>query len=296
MLHGSLHIPFPRWLGGAYKPFPQRPWDKLLVSAAYESMQCCDFRDAYCYVEDKCFTQMCKDVPTLVPEEVAPPRRFHDVTVHQISLHPHALFIPDFVSAADCDALVQAAMPGLERSVTFTDLSKGVMSATDWRKSDGGTVARTFPPLRRVHAKLAALLRVPESHFEEVSILRYRGQSNGGERYVPHNDFFDEDGLIKGEQRMYSLVVFLNDVPRGGETIFPRAGYKVAPRKGGALLWKNVHPPDNIADDLSWHGGCYPDEGLTKWIGTIWVHDGPVAWHVPLRNADAAKAKAPAAR
>jgi hypothetical protein len=30
---------------------------------------------------------------------------------------------------------------------------------------------------------------------------------------------------------MYSLVVFLNDVPRGGETIFPRAGYKVAPRK-----------------------------------------------------------------
>ena len=40
------------------------------------------------------------------------------------------------------------------------------------------------------------------------------------------------------------------------------------------------------------------DEGLTKWIGTIWVHDGPVAWHVPLRNAnaDAAKAKAPAAR
>jgi hypothetical protein len=37
---------------------------------------------------------------------------------------------------------------GACRSVTFTDLSKGVMSATDWRKSDGSTVARSFPPLR----------------------------------------------------------------------------------------------------------------------------------------------------
>jgi hypothetical protein len=34
------------------------------------------------------------------------------------------------------------------------------------------------------------------------------------------------------------------------------------------------------------------DDGLTKWIGTIWVHDGPVAWHVPLRTTptDAPKA------
>jgi hypothetical protein len=54
--------------------------------------------------------------------------------------------------------------------------------------------------------------------------------------------------------------------------------------------------PTALCEDRDAHG-------LTKcqWIGTIWVHDGPVAWHVvhnvPLRNAntDAARANAPAA-
>jgi prolyl 4-hydroxylase len=265
--------------------FPQDPWTKkgILVHHEYEKAECCDFREDYCEMPEHCFRLMCKHTPTLDPPVVASPRRFNGFRVYDISASPRALFVPDFLPADDCDAMVQKSLPELTRSVTFVAQAKGIMKETYWRKSDGATISNWFPPLRRLHLKLSQLLKVPVDHFEEVSILRYKQ----GERYVPHTDFFDEQGLKMGEQRAYSLVVFLNEVEGGGHTIFPRAGWKVRPIKGSALLWKNYKGNDRSDGDYStYHGGCYPEGDAPKWIATIWVHDGPVTWRAPPKTVD----------
>ena len=37
--------------------------------------------------------------------------------------------------------------------------------------------------------------------------------------------------------RAFTLLIYLNDVPDGGETVFTKLNVSVAPRKGAAVLW-----------------------------------------------------------
>lgn len=52
--------------------------------------------------------------------------------------------------------------------------------------------------------------------------------------------------------RMGTILVYLQDVAEGGETIFPELGIKVKPTKGMAIVWNNMDERGNC-DPLSLH-------------------------------------------
>ena len=43
--------------------------------------------------------------------------------------------------------------------------------------------------------------------------------------------------VAHGGQRIGTLIMYLNDVEEGGETIFPEIGFSVAPRRGHAVYF-----------------------------------------------------------
>jgi len=53
------------------------------------------------------------------------------------------------------------------------------------------------------------------------------------------------------------MLVYLNDVGEGGETVFPTLGFKVAATKGSALIWPNQPPLKHAGDRVV---------GGEKWI------------------------------
>jgi prolyl 4-hydroxylase len=75
-------------------------------------------------------------------------------------------------------------------------------------------------------------MNLPIDHGEGLQVLRY----GPGTRYTPHFDFLvprsedSEQSLRRSGQRVSSLVAYLNDVPGGGETIFPHVGLSVCPQ------------------------------------------------------------------
>jgi prolyl 4-hydroxylase len=168
------------------------------------------------------------------------------------------------LSWEDCDEIIYAAKDLLAPS---TILGKQI---EDFRVADS-----VFLPddpcigLRSLKSLAAELTRLPESHQEQVHVVRYRA---GGE-YKGHYDFLqyldDKSYLENGGDRYYTVLAYLNDNYKGGRTVFPRREISVKPELGKVIVWKNLFD-DFTADETSFHAG-YPVTEGEKWIAVIWV-------------------------
>nr|WP_231873965.1 2OG-Fe(II) oxygenase [Luteibacter rhizovicinus] len=196
-----------------------------------------------------------------------------DVRVLLRIARPTIAVLDGVLSDEECDALMHMAVPRLERSAVV-GVADGVNTVMDIRTSDGAYFQRAENELiRRIDARTAAIMRLPEDRGEGLQVMRY---GLGGE-YLPHFDYFEpgEKGsqphLATGGQRVSTLIMYLHDVEAGGETIFPRIDFSYVPRKGQALYFEYTDA-DGSLDPLSLHGGAPVLRG-EKWIVTKWMRE-----------------------
>lgn len=197
-----------------------------------------------------------------------------DVTVLMRCERPQIVVFADVMSDEECDEMVERSRPMLKRSTTVNpeNGSKDVIGA---RTSEGAWYQRAADPfIDRIERRFASLMGLPVENGEGVQVLRY----GVGAEYRAHFDYFppSQSGsavhVARGGQRVATLVLYLNDVADGGETFFPDAGVKVAPKRGGAAYFRYMNRERQL-DVLSLHGGAPVREG-EKWIMTKWVREG----------------------
>lgn len=186
---------------------------------------------------------------------------------------PVVAVLDQVLDDAECDAFREMAMARLERSSVVSPDS-GANTVMDIRTSEGAYFHRAENPLvQRIDARVSALMGLPEEHGEGLQVMRY---GVGGE-YVPHFDYFapDQKGsashIATGGQRVSTLIMYLNDVEAGGETIFPRIDFSYVPRKGQGLYFEYADAQGAL-DPLSLHGGAPVQRG-EKWIVTKWMRE-----------------------
>jgi prolyl 4-hydroxylase len=121
------------------------------------------------------------------------------------------------------------------------------------------------PAVHALNRRIAAATGTTPGQGEPLQVLRYRP---GGE-YRPHFD------AIPGfaNQRVMTLLVWLNDGYEGGETHFPTPGLKLKGRPGDALLFRNTGP-DGRRDPASGHAGL-PVTAGEKLIASRWIRERP---------------------
>ena len=193
------------------------------------------------------------------------------VTVIDRLREPDLCVFSNLLSAAECEALIEAATPRMLRSRTVDTQTGGEALNRD-RTSDGMFFMRAENAVvQRVEMRVARLLRWPVKNFEGMQVLRYRR----GAQYKPHYDYFDPEEpatpalLARGGQRVATLIMYLQEPERGGATLFPDACISVPPRRGSAVFFSygEAHPAS-----LSLHGG-EPVQAGEKWIATLWLRE-----------------------
>ncbi|MDP1566455.1 MAG: 2OG-Fe(II) oxygenase [Polaromonas sp.] len=193
------------------------------------------------------------------------------VAISTVMRTPDLLVLENLLDSDECLALIAAARPRLQRSLTVA-LETGGEEVHDDRTSDGMFFTRGETGLvATIEARIAKLLDWPVENGEGLQVLRY----GPGAEYKPHYDYFDpaEPGsatiLARGGQRVATLVIYLQEPDRGGATVFPDLRLQVAPRRGSAVFfsYSQAHPCSQTL-----HGGM-PVLAGEKWIATKWLRE-----------------------
>ncbi|KAK4365922.1 hypothetical protein RND71_013802 [Anisodus tanguticus] len=206
----------------------------------------------------------------------------------QISWKPRAFVYEGFLTDEECNHLIALAKSELKRSAV-ADNESGKSKHSEVRTSSGMFISKAKDPIvSGIEDKIATWTFLPKENGEEIQVLRYEE----GQKYEPHYDYFvDKVNIARGGHRLATVLMYLTDVEKGGETVFPKAeestrrrsmvaddslsecarkGISVKPRQGDALLFYSLHP-NATPDPNSLHGGCPVIQG-EKWSATKWIH------------------------
>ncbi|GLU19718.1 hypothetical protein SLE2022_359520 [Rubroshorea leprosula] len=116
--------------------------------------------------------------------------------VEVISWQPRAAIYHNFLSKQECEHLINLAKPHMQKSVV-------VDSKTGMGKESRCKIFNYFA-----------------ENGEALQVLHY----DVGQKYDLHCDYFmDEFNPRNGGNGMATLVMYLSDVEKGGETLFPAA-------------------------------------------------------------------------
>ncbi|HMN84360.1 MAG TPA: 2OG-Fe(II) oxygenase [Burkholderiaceae bacterium] len=206
------------------------------------------------------------------------PRRLvsdREVRIGFVLLNPNVALVEGLLSDQECEKLMSLAASRLKRSEVIVRAT-GDNEVSDARTSDGMYFQRGENAIvDRLEKRIADLTGIPVDHGEGVQILRY----GPGTQYLPHHDYFDPKDagtptiLKAGGQRVGTVVLYLNDVEAGGETVFPELELSVKPQRGTAVYFE-YHNRSGGLDARCLHGGAPVVRG-EKWIATKWLRERP---------------------
>lgn len=218
----------------------------------------------------KCFT---------IPSKGMHIMEMPEMKVEIISQDPFIVRVYDILTSEESMRIQHLAEPKLHRSTVQT--SKGT-SPSKFREANTAWLPTSLDKsIRRLELRIEAVSNLSLEGSEDMQVVNY----DIGGFYGPHLDatgrgyFVREDNQTTGEEsspvivadRVATILIYLNDVERGGATVFPRLSLSVKPIARSALIWFNLNK-DGSPDARTLHTGC-PILVGTKWIATKWPKD-----------------------
>lgn len=172
---------------------------------------------------------------------------------------PLILILENVLSNTECDELIELAKDRMQRAKTGKSHAVSEIrtnSSMFFEESENELI-------RTIETRVSELMNIPVTHAEPLQILHYQA----GEQYQPHYDYFTSGNVENN--RISTLVMYLNDVEEGGETHFPSLRFTVTPKKGSAVYFEYFYN-DTHLNELTLHGGNPVTVG-EKWVATQWM-------------------------
>jgi prolyl 4-hydroxylase len=182
----------------------------------------------------------------------------------ELSSSPVVIHFPELLTPAECDYLIQRALPLLQPSV-IVDPATGNLRPHPVRTSENAMFPWVFetPAVHAINQRLAFATGTQARNGEPLQILRYRP----GQEYRPHHDALPNTD----NQRVLTFLLYLNSGYEGGATQFCRTGPTFAGQMGDGLLFRNTLP-SGAPDPSALHAGLPVSSG-EKYLATRWIRE-----------------------
>jgi hypothetical protein len=190
--------------------------------------------------------------------------------------------ISDFVSAAVCNWVIGRAHGRLGRAQVYDPVSgQNRVGSTRTNSVANFGIAEVEVLDVLLQSRMALACGIPARNMEAPATLHY----SVGEENSDHYDFVNPeipnyaDEIARNGQRVATFLVYLNDDYEGGETSFPRLGFKYKGRCGDGLFFLNAL--SEINPDLRMlHAGLPPTRG-EKWLVSQFIRSRATLTQAP---------------
>ncbi|WJE45265.1 2OG-Fe(II) oxygenase [Peribacillus frigoritolerans] len=174
---------------------------------------------------------------------------------------PLIVVLENVLSDEECDGLIELSKDKMNRSkigVTHEVNEIRTSSSMFFQENE-------YDILTKIEKRISTIMNIPVEHGEGIQILKY----TPGQEYKAHFDFFTSSSTAAKNNRISTIILYLNDVEHGGETFFPKLNFSVIPRKGMAVYFEYFYNDKNL-NELTLHGGA-PVIAGEKWVATQWM-------------------------
>lgn len=174
---------------------------------------------------------------------------------------PLVVVLGNVLSDEECDELIAVSTDNMKRSKVGS-----ARSVNDIRTSNGTFLDENESDIITIIEKrISSIMNIPIEHGDGLQILKYMP----GQEYKEHFDFFASTSKASSNNRISTLVMYLNDVEEGGETYFPKLNFSVTPQKGMAVYFEYFYHDAHL-NEQTLHAGLPVIKG-EKWIATQWM-------------------------
>lgn len=198
-------------------------------------------------------------------------------TMRVVCESPRIGVVERFMSAAECEWLIQRGRPGLGRALVYRGSSQARAVDTRTNSEVAFGIFNAGVVLSLIRERMSSAVPAPTSCFEIAKLLHYEP----GQQFELHADFIQprtpelmQEVQVRG-QRATTFLVYLNEGYEGGETDFPRIGFRFKGKCGDALMFSNIGA-DGEPDYATVHAGLPPLQA-EKWLLSQWIRTRPVS-------------------
>ncbi len=139
------------------------------------------------------------------------------------------------------------------------------------------------PVLVPLGLAVSAILRLPPENAEPSKLLHYTGDEVFDLHLDAFNDFAPGHVLRRrnGGQRLFTTLLYLNDVAEGGVTEYPHLKIAVRPRLGRIFVGGHTIPGTDAPHPHAAHAARPVGPGQEKWVLSMRWRERP---HVEVRD------------
>jgi len=200
-----------------------------------------------------------------------------------LSKDPPIFLIDGLIDSSDAQRLVEVAeRPGhLQRGSTLGLLSDPVRTQFTYSiprreavsnfNALSSAAQEDLDVSETLLARVAHIAGLSPENAEPIVLQRTRP----GEFYKVHHDYIERDLLSDVGPRVWTFLVYLSTVEKGGSTRFPLLKVGAQPKLGRTLAWPNTFENTFLVDYRTYHTGRQMERGL-KYSAFIPLHSDAI--------------------